>query len=54
MEVVKGYERKDYAPLLNLDSPVNYIVAHNALRAHGKIFRLYDEKYRAKQNGDNF
>ena len=51
MEVVKGYEVREYAPALNLGSPANYIVAHNILRAHGRIFRLYDQKYRSKQNG---
>lgn len=53
MEVVRGYELTSYAPALNLDSPTNYIVIHNLVRAHGRIFRLYDKKYRAAQNGND-
>lgn len=51
MEVVSGYSSEKYAPALNLDSPANYIVGHNILRAHGRIFRLYDRKYRETQKG---
>lgn len=28
-----------------------YICGHNLLRAHAKAYRVYDEKFRAKQNG---
>ncbi|XP_065212467.1 myrosinase 1-like isoform X1 [Planococcus citri] len=51
MEVVRGYDCREYAPALDLGSPANYIVAHNILKAHSRIFRLYDNKYRSKQNG---
>ncbi|XKL61923.1 hypothetical protein PGB90_001756 [Kerria lacca] len=50
-EIVRGYESLEFAPCTNLDSPGNYIVGHNALRAHGRIYRLYDRKYRAEQKG---
>lgn len=50
-EFIQGYERDTYAPALQLDSPANYIVAHNVLISHGKIYKLYNEKYRYKQNG---
>jgi len=28
-----------------------YICSHNLLRAHAKAYRIYDEKFRATQNG---
>lgn len=28
-----------------------YICSHNLLRAHAKAYRVYDEKFRATQNG---
>ncbi|KAK7580156.1 hypothetical protein V9T40_000785 [Parthenolecanium corni] len=49
--VSSGYEVKNYAPNLDLDSPANYIAAHNCLRAHGRIFRLYEKEYKIKQKG---
>lgn len=51
IEIIKGYESGSSAPGLNLDSPANYMVGHNTLRAHARIYRLYDKKYRAQQNG---
>lgn len=53
-EFVQGYERDTYAPALQLDSPTNYIVIHHALIAHGKIYKLYNEKYRSQQNGNGY
>ncbi|XKL62633.1 hypothetical protein PGB90_002466 [Kerria lacca] len=50
-EIIDGYSSDRYAPDLNLDSPANYIVGHNILKAHAKIFRLYNTKYRSKQQG---
>ena len=47
--VTVGYadtEIKTYAPALHLDSPANYIVAYNLLRAHARVYRLYDKRYR--------
>lgn len=51
MEMVRGYELKAHAPALNLDSPANYLVIHNILRAHARIYRLYQEKYKHEQHG---
>lgn len=53
MQIIEGYQQAMYAPALNLDSPTNYIVVHNIVRAHGRIYRLYDGKYRSKQKGRN-
>ena len=49
-----GTKRVNLAPGLYLDSPINYIVAYNLLRAHARIYRLYERKYRATQNGSFF
>lgn len=49
--MIFGYDDKNFAPNLHLGSPANYIVAHNCLKAHGRIFRLYEKKYRVQQQG---
>lgn len=50
--IASGYRTDDSgAPALNLDSPADYIVIHNLLKAHARIYRLYDQKYRCTQNG---
>ncbi|XP_065223653.1 myrosinase 1-like [Planococcus citri] len=49
--VAEGYETNRFAPALNLQSSIMYIVMHHALKAHGRIFQLYNKKYRSKQNG---
>ena len=40
-----------FAPALYLDSPANYIVACNILKAHARVYRLYDKKFRSAQKG---
>ena len=50
--IVLGYAKSFYAPGLNLTSSVNYIVGHNILRAHGRVYRLYEAKYRQSQRGE--
>lgn len=49
--IVRGYSRKDFAPALDINSPGDYIVAHNLIKAHARIFRLYERKYEALQRG---
>mgnify|MGYP003729817729 CR=1 FL=1 len=52
--IVSGYAsilKKSYAPALYLDSPANYIVTYNLLRAHARVYKLYDTKFRPVQNG---
>lgn len=47
-----GYDSGGISPQDRLQSGIGgYICAHNLLRAHAKTYRLYDEKYRATQNG---
>ncbi|KAK7580154.1 hypothetical protein V9T40_000783 [Parthenolecanium corni] len=49
--IIPGYVTGKSAPSLRLDSPANYIIAHNCLKAHGRIFRLYEKKYKIQQRG---
>lgn len=50
--IIPGYVTGKSAPSLRLDSPANYIIAHNCLKAHGRIFRLYEKKYKIQQRGN--
>ncbi|XP_065224085.1 myrosinase 1-like [Planococcus citri] len=49
--ISEGYDGIYFVPALKLPSSIKYIVLHNCLRAHGRISRLYNEKYRLQQNG---
>ncbi|CAH0774806.1 unnamed protein product [Bemisia tabaci] len=51
LEVVSGYSEKRYAPFLDLYGIGDYLAGHTLLRAHAKAYRLYDNEFRAKQNG---
>ncbi|KAK7571116.1 hypothetical protein V9T40_014720 [Parthenolecanium corni] len=51
LSVILGYTGYNFAPQLNLDSPAAFIIAHNLLKAHGRVFRLYEEKYKPRQQG---
>lgn len=51
LTIAYGYDFSTIAPNSRLDSPANYIVAHNCIKAHARIFRLYEKKYRSTQNG---
>lgn len=51
IHAIQGYYSSGFAPGLNLGTPYDYITAHNLLLAHARVFRLYDKKYRSKQNG---
>ncbi|XP_045455415.1 myrosinase 1-like [Melitaea cinxia] len=48
---VGGYGSSMLAPLLNMTGIGEYLCSKNLLLAHAKAYRLYDEKYRKKQNG---
>ena len=32
---------------------MDYIAGHNLLRAHARVYRLYEAKYKPTQNGDS-
>jgi len=44
-----GYESGEHAPG-NVGQ--GYKAGHNLIRAHGKAYRLYEEKYKSTQNGN--
>lgn len=46
-----GYGSKLFAPALDDHGVSDYIAAHNVLRAHAKVYRLYDRVYRPQQGG---
>lgn len=35
----------------NLGSPATFLCMHNILKAHAKIYHIYDEEFRKDQNG---
>ncbi|XP_065206346.1 myrosinase 1-like [Planococcus citri] len=49
--IVFGYSEDDHAPALGLGSPADYRVSHHILLSHMRIYRLYEKKYKAQQNG---
>ncbi|VVC29505.1 Hypothetical protein CINCED_3A000813 [Cinara cedri] len=46
-----AYSFNAYAPNLNLNSTGYYLAAHTQLIAHGKVYRLYEELFKSKQQG---
>jgi len=52
MELCKGYGYKTYAPYLDLDTTGLYAAAHTVLLAHGKVYRMYEKMFKAKQKGE--
>lgn len=47
---VVGYQRI-YAPLINQSGIGEYLCAHHTLLAHAKTYKMYNEKFREKQQG---
>ncbi|XP_049791141.1 myrosinase 1-like [Schistocerca nitens] len=49
---VRGYSTSGgQAPSQKARGIGNYLATHTVIRAHAKVYRLYDEQYRSKQNG---
>ncbi|XP_030752209.1 myrosinase 1-like [Sitophilus oryzae] len=46
-----GYDSGGISPQKRYSGRGGYICAHNVLRAHAKAYRVYDDKFRATQNG---
>jgi beta-glucosidase/6-phospho-beta-glucosidase/beta-galactosidase len=46
-----GYGYGVYAPGVASDGIGDYLCAHTVLRAHAKAYHIYDEEFRATQNG---
>ncbi|XP_025264883.1 myrosinase 1 isoform X1 [Camponotus floridanus] len=47
----EGYGGNTIAPGKNLGSPATFLCMHNILKAHAKIYHIYDEEFRKDQNG---
>lgn len=47
----QGYGADGKAPVLNMSGVGEYLCAHTVLKAHAKVYHLYDEVYRLAQNG---
>uniref|UniRef100_A0A0S7EF80 Putative glycosyl hydrolase n=1 Tax=Chrysomela populi TaxID=154003 RepID=A0A0S7EF80_CHRPP len=46
-----GYGFGYYFPNVLSEGLLQYVCTHNILRAHAKAYRIYDERFRAKQGG---
>ncbi|RZF43906.1 hypothetical protein LSTR_LSTR007242 [Laodelphax striatellus] len=51
MEVVHGYGSVDYPPFLNYNGVGEYLAAHTLIRAHAKVYHLYNNEFRTEQKG---
>lgn len=52
LEIVHGYVDCRYAPYLSLECfDADYIVGHNILKAHAKVYRMYREEFYLRQKG---
>jgi len=47
-----GYEGSSFAPGVNSPGFGLYQAAHNMIKAHARVYHLYDDQYRAKQQGE--
>ncbi|KAI4491174.1 hypothetical protein M0802_010395 [Mischocyttarus mexicanus] len=47
----EGYGSTVLAPGKNLTGIGSYLCMHNILKAHAKVYHMYDEEFRSKQNG---
>lgn len=47
-----GYEEAITAPGITGYGVQGYLCAHNLIKAHAKVWRMYHEEYRPKQNGN--
>ena len=48
-----GYGRTHRAPGLGKTGTADYLAAHNLIKAHAKVYRLYDRKWRSLQQGQS-
>lgn len=49
-----GYGIAENAPALNLSGVGEYICAHNVLKSHASVYRLYNETFKPLQKGKFF
>ncbi|XP_049837156.1 myrosinase 1-like [Schistocerca gregaria] len=50
-EVTRGYGENDKAPRINTHGVGEYLSAHTILLAHARTYHMYDEEFRATQQG---
>lgn len=48
-----GYALGAFAPAYTQEGIADYLCGHNVLLAHAQAYKLYQSKYKAKQNGKN-
>uniref|UniRef100_A0A224XNE6 beta-glucosidase n=1 Tax=Panstrongylus lignarius TaxID=156445 RepID=A0A224XNE6_9HEMI len=51
ISITSGYGTTELAPALNLHGTGDYLSGHNLLRAHAKVYHLYDKMFKPKQKG---
>lgn len=49
-----GYGGDNLAPVLRLSGQADYLCKYHVLKAHAKVYHMYDEEFRARQNGNVF
>lgn len=47
----QGYGNVLKAPALNITGYADYLCTHTVLKAHAKVYHMYDKEFRSKQNG---
>lgn len=51
-EVVHGYVERRYAPYLSLECfDADYIAIHTMLKAHARVYRIYEKEFKPQQQG---
>jgi beta-glucosidase/6-phospho-beta-glucosidase/beta-galactosidase len=48
-----GYGNGVYAPRVLGSGTTDYIAGHNLIKAHARAWHIYDDNYRASQQGTN-
>ncbi|KAJ9595812.1 hypothetical protein L9F63_012996, partial [Diploptera punctata] len=49
--VASGYEMSALAPGIFTDGVGPYLAAHNILKSHARVYRMYDQEFRGNQSG---
>ncbi|CAH1392477.1 unnamed protein product [Nezara viridula] len=50
-QIARGYSSHNYAPSLGLNGVGDYIAGHNILKAHAKVYRMYEKEFKPTQKG---
>jgi beta-glucosidase/6-phospho-beta-glucosidase/beta-galactosidase len=49
-----GYGTAEAAPRIKGNGVTDYIAGHNLIKAHARAWHIYNDNYRASQQGTNF